>query len=415
MESLHIIGGRPLGGEIRIHGGKNAVLPILTAAAAIPGRFTLTNCPPIRDVEISLRLLEGLGVRWQRRQQSLYLDSTGLSSARPDPELAGCLRSSILLLGALLSSMGRARIPLPGGCALGARPIDLHLQPLEQMGVVIRREQGCLDCTGRPSGGVAVLSYPSVGATENLLLSALGADGPLRIIGAAREPEIVDLVCFLRACGAQVEGEGTHSLLVRPAPLHGCSYSILPDRMEAATYLCAAASAGGEITLLGVRPEQLAPVLHALQEAGCTLETEADRLRLRAGELQAVRPIVTGPYPAFPTDAQAPMMAALLRAQGTSVIRETVFEDRFRHVPALRRLGASIELAGGLAAVHGVKKLRGCRMEATDLRGGAAMVIAALAAEGDSRITGLTHLRRGYAELVPCLQKLGADICLETL
>ena len=414
LESLHITGGRPLRGEIRIHGAKNAALPILTAAAALRGRFILHNCPPIRDVEISLQLLDGLGVRSLRREDSLYIDSTRLASADPDPALAGRLRSSVLFLGALLSSMGRAEIPLPGGCVLGARPIDLHLQTLRNLGVEITEECGSLRCAGRPCGGTVLLPYPSVGATENLLLSALGASGPVRIVGAAKEPEITDLARFLRACGADIVGEGSNCILLRPGTLHGCEYTVLPDRIEAATYLCAAAAAGGEITLLGLRPEQLAPVLRTLSCAGCAMRIGEDSLDLRAGPLRGVPPVVTGPYPAFPTDAQAPLMAALLRAEGTTVIEETVFEDRFRHVPALRRLGAQIDLAGRLAAVRGVERLQGCDMEATDLRGGAAMVIAALSAQGESRITRLEHLRRGYAELIPNLRRLGAEISVQS-
>ncbi len=409
LETLCITGGRPLRGEVRIHGGKNAVLPILAAAAAVRGPVTLRGCPPIRDVEITLALLRGLGVRTAQEDDCLRIDAAGLDAAVTDPELAGCLRSSILFLGALLTAVGRAEIPLPGGCVLGARPIDLHLEPLRALGVEISHTPRRLICSGRPRGGTVILPYPSVGATENLLLAALGASGPVRIVGAAREPEITDLCRFLRRCGAELEGQGTNCLLLRPAPLHGCTYTVLPDRMEAATYLCAAASAGGELTLRGIRPDQLSPVLETLRAAGCEICSGEDSVTLRAEALHAVPPVVTGPYPAFPTDAQAPMMAALLRAEGTSVLRETVFEDRFRHVPALRRLGGKIDLAGRIAAVRGVERLRGCAMEATDLRGGAAMVIAALAAEGESRITSLNHLRRGYAALVPTLQSLGAE------
>ena len=408
MDTIRIIGGRPLRGEVRVHGAKNAVLPILAATAAVRGRFTLDNCPPIRDVEITLRILEGLGVRTRQEGERLLIDSTCLDGWVPDADLSGRLRSSILFLGALLTSAGRAEIPRPGGCVLGARPIDLHLAPLRALGVEITAEDCRLCCRGRPRGGTVILPYPSVGATENLLLAALGASGPVRIIGAAREPEITDLCRFLRACGAELEGEGSNCLLLRPAELHGCRHTVLSDRMEAATYLCAAASAGGEITLRGVVPAHLAPVLEALRAAGCAIRTEKDGLRLTAAALRAVPPVVTGPYPAFPTDAQAPMMAALLRAEGTSVLRETVFEDRFRHVPALRRLGGKIDLAGRIAAVRGVDRLRGCAMEATDLRGAAAMVVAALAAEGESRITDPCHLRRGYAALVPTLRSLGA-------
>ena len=413
LERLHITGGRPLRGTLAVQGSKNAVLPILAAAAAVPGRVVLSNCPPIRDVTVTRAILEGLGVAVQSSKGLLYIDGTGLRGSAPDPTLAGQLRSSVLLLGALLARLGRAEIPLPGGCVLGARPLDLHLRGLEALGVEIRCEGGRLLCRGRPRGGVVTLPYPSVGATENLMLAALGAQGPVRILGAAREPEIRDLAAFLRACGAGITGAGSPCLRIEPAPLHGAAHRIQPDRMEAATWLCAAAATGGSLRLTELEPACLRPVSELLKQAGCRICAQRGCLCLEAGPLRAVGPIVTGPYPAFPTDAQAPMMAALLRAEGCTLFEETVFSDRFRHVPGLRAFGARIETQGRLARVHGVKALHGARTAATDLRGGAALLIAALAARGESTITEARHLDRGYGELVRRLQSLGATVEVE--
>ncbi len=410
VETLRITGGRPLRGTLAVQGSKNAVLPILAATAAFPGRFALSNCPPIRDVAVTRALLEGLGISAEEREEVLYIDSTGPVGNAPDPALSGRLRSSALLLGSLLARRGEAVIPLPGGCVLGSRPLDLHLRGLEALGVRVRCEGDRLLCLGKPRGGTVLLRYPSVGATENLILAALGAEGPVRILGAAREPEIVDLADFLNACGAELRGAGSSCVRVEPKPLHGAAHRILPDRMEAATWLCAAAATGGDLSLRALIPAQLRPVLKILRRAGCEI-TETDReLRLRGRALRAPGPIVTGPYPAFPTDAQAPVMAALLRAAGSTVIEETVFSDRFRHVPGLRAFGAKVELAGRLARIRGVDRLHPAEAAATDLRGAAALVIAALAAEGESRITEAWHLDRGYGEFTRKLQSLGAEV-----
>ena len=408
MDTIYITGGRPLTGTLPIQGSKNAVLPILAATAAIPGRFSLTNCPAIRDVAVTRALLEHLGLRIAEADCCLRVDSRGPIRAVPEAALAGQLRSSALLLGALLARLGEAEIPLPGGCVLGQRPLDYHLSALESLGVKIRCENGRLLCKGRPQGGTVIFPYPSVGTTENLMLAALGADGPVRLIGAAREPEIRDLAVFLSACGAKISGTGTPCIRIDPAPLHGAAHRILPDRMEAATWLCAAAATGGSLTLTELIPDHLRAVLQVLHLAGCEI-TEADSaLTLRTGPLHALGAVVTGPYPAFPTDAQAPVMAALLRASGSTLFRETVFSDRFRHVPALCAMGAQIETAGDLARVRGVPTLHGAEVSATDLRGAAATVIAALAAEGESTIHDARYLDRGYGNFIERLRLLGA-------
>lgn len=413
MDTIYITGGRPLAGTLAVQGSKNAVLPILAATAAIPGRFALLNCPAIQDVTVTRALLAGLGIQSTEADGRITVDSRGPVHSAADPTLAGKLRSSVLLLGALLARLGEAEIPLPGGCELGGRPLNLHVTALEQLGVRICCENGRLFCRGRPEGGTVILPYPSVGATENLLLAALGASGPIRLIGAAREPEICDLAAFLTACGARIAGAGTPCIRVEPAPLHGAVHRVLPDRMEAATWLCAAAASGGELTLTDLFPDQLRPVLHTLQQAGCEFHTSGTRLTLRTGPLHAPGTVITGPYPAFPTDAQATVMAALLRASGLTLFEETVFSDRFRHVPALRAMGAWIETVGDLARVRGVPALHGAEITATDLRGAAAMVIAALSAEGESIIHNAWHLDRGYGRLIERLRLLGAEVAAE--
>ena len=413
LNTIYITGGRPLAGTLAVQGSKNAVLPILAATAAIPGRFVLTNCPAIRDVTVTRSLMEGLGIQSRESAGLITVDSQGPLQSVPDPGLAGLLRSSVLLLGALLARLGEAEIPLPGGCVLGDRPLDLHLKALKGLGVRICLAGDRLLCKGRPEGGIAILPYPSVGATENLILAALGATGPVRIIGAAREPEIRDLADFLTACGARITGAGTPCVRVEPAPLHGATHRILPDRIEAATWLRAVAATGGTLTLTELDPAQLRPVLTLLGLAGCEIRESAAGLTLHASDLQAPGTVVTGPYPAFPTDAQAILMAALLRASGATLFRETVFSDRFRHVPALCALGADIRTAGDLALVRGVGALHAAEISATDLRGGAAMVIGALAAEGTSVIRDAWHLDRGYGKFAERLRALGADVMTE--
>lgn len=412
MDTIYINGGRPLRGTLAVQGSKNAALPLLAAAAAVPGKTVLLHCPPIRDVAVTRALLHGLGVPSRQSGDRLELDASDVGTA-PDAALAGQLRSSVLLLGALLSRHGHAEIPLPGGCVLGARPLDLHLSGLEALGVRVLCEDGVLHCQGRPTGGTVHLPYPSVGATENLMLAALGASGPVCICGAAKEPEIRDLAVFLNACGANITGAGSDCVRMTPAPLHGASHRVLPDRIEAATWLCAAAATGGCLTLTELRPAHLRPVLELLSRAGCEITQTETTLTLRAGALTSPGTVVTGPYPAFPTDAQAPMMAALLLAEGITQFEETVFENRFRHVCALRALGASIDCTGRIASVRGVKALHGAAMSATDLRGAAAMVCAALSAQGESRITQAWHLDRGYGDLIRRLRTLGADVWIE--
>lgn len=413
MEFLSVTGGAPLYGTIPIHGAKNSILPIMAAAIVIPAPCVIHNCPNIADVTNSIEILRHLGCKVRRTGNTLRIDAREVTRCDVPMALAGRMRSSVLFLGALLARMGCARIALPGGCPLGRRPIDLHLSAMRAMGAEVECGEREVCCRARRLHG-AVLSLPivSVGATENAILAALSAAGRVVIENAAREPEIGDLIGFLRSAGADITGEGTGRLCVRGgAPLHETAYTVLPDRIETATYLCAAAACGGEVTLTKTNARTLAPVIQILRGAGCDIQTEDEAICICAnGKLCAPEKIVTAPYPAFPTDAQAPMMAALLRAAGTCEFVETIFENRFRHVRQLKKMGADIRLDGASAWVRGTQTLRGARLIAEDLRGGAALLIAALAAEGKSEIFGVKHIKRGYDNPEGKLQALGARI-----
>lgn len=411
MDSIKISGGRRLCGTVQISGSKNAALPILAATAAIHAPCVIRRCPNIRDVEAAAEILRCLGCCVTRSGDTVTVDASCRDRAAVPEDLSLQMRSSVLFLGALTGAHSDASIYMPGGCVLGSRPIDLHISGLQKLGAAVTIEGSRINCCAkRLTGGAVFLPYPSVGATENLMLAAIGASSPVTILGAAREPEIVDLAAFLTACGASVIGAGTSAIRIAGGDLHGAEYTVMPDRMEAVTYLSAAASAGGDLTVSGVIPQHFAPILQTLRSAGCLVSATQDSVRLQCDRLHAASPVLTGPYPAFPTDAQPTVMAALLKADGVSVFAETVFENRFRHVPALRSLGAQIEIAGAVAAVHGVPCLHGAAMSATDLRGGAAMLVAALAADGTSTIDCLHHMERGYEDLPQKLRAVGAQI-----
>ena len=414
MGAYQIIGGRPLCGVIPIHGAKNSMLPILAATLVSRGTCVLHNCPQISDADAALSILQSLGCQVKREGDTLIVDTYAADGTEIPAALMQKMRAAVIFLGALLARSGRARLSHPGGCRLGERPIDLHLMGLQMLGVSCVYEDEELLCTAhKPEAATIALPFPSVGATENLLLAALPCEGETVLCNAAREPEIGDLIGFLTACGAQIDGAGTSVLRIHGGrPLHGTEYTIMPDRMEAATYLCAAAATRGELTLTQAEPNHLRAVTDILLHGGCEIRQLARELTLRCDKLRAVSPIRTAPYPAFPTDAQAPVMAAMATAEGISIFEETVFSDRFRHVPALRQMGAKITAAKRCAVVEGVPVLHGANVEATDLRGGAAMVIAALAAQGQSVITKTEHTERGYAELVSSLRACGAEISL---
>ena len=413
MSQLLVQGGRPLRGEVAIQGAKNSVLPILAATLLTAGQVEVRNCPRLRDVDASVRILQSLGCQARWEGTSLLVDTAGLNGCAISDTLMREMRSSAIFLGAILARCGQAELSYPGGCELGPRPIDLHLNGLRELGAEIDDSGGLLHCkAARLKGRELVLSLPSVGATENLMLAACGAEGVTTICNAAREPEIGDLQDFLNACGGKVSGAGTSAITIEGGrQLHGCAYTVMPDRIAAATYLCAVASAGGEGFLRGAREQHLSTVTAVLREAGCDIRgTEAGIACACRGQLKAVRPIRTAPYPGFPTDAQAVLMAALLRSRGTTVFEENIFENRYRHVDELTRMGADIRVAGRVAVVTGTETLHGADLRCTDLRGGAALCVAALAAEGETRISETGHIDRGYQDIVGDLRGLGADI-----
>ena len=413
MSQLLVRGGQPLHGEVTIQGAKNSVLPILAATVLTGDRVVLRGCPRLRDVDASIRILQSLGCRAQWEGDALTVDTAALNRCEISDILMREMRSSAIFLGAVLARLGRADISYPGGCELGPRPIDLHLSGLRDLGADIREEGGILHCTAsRLAGRELMLSLPSVGATENLMLAACGAEGTTVISNAAREPEIVDLQDFLNACGAEVSGAGSTSVTIRGGkPLHGCEFRCMPDRIVAATYLCACASAGGEVYLRGARERHLATVADALRQAGCTVAGDGEGIACRCRRrLRAVRPVRTAPYPGFPTDAQAVLMAAMLKSRGTTVFEENICENRYRHVDELTRMGAEIRVAGRVAVVTGVERLSGAAVRCTDLRGGAALCVAALAADGETRIFETAHIDRGYEDIVRDLRALGADV-----
>ena len=413
MSQLLVRGGSRLTGEVTIQGAKNSVLPILAATLLAGGPVELRGCPRLRDVDASIRILEtlGCGARWEG--DSLLVDTTGLNSCTISDVLMREMRSSAIFLGAILARCGQAELSYPGGCELGPRPIDLHLAGLRDLGAEIDDTGGVLRCKAHAlRGRDLVLSMPSVGATENLMLAACGAGGTTVLSNAAREPEIVDLQNFLNACGASVSGAGSSTITVEGGrPLHGCTYQIMPDRIAAATYLCAAASAGGDIFLRGADEHHLATVTAVLREAGCVIRSDRAGIACSCQDRpRAVRPVRTAPYPGFPTDAQAILMAALLRSRGVTVFEENIFENRYRHVDELTRMGGSIRVSGRVAVVTGVETLCGAFVRCTDLRGGAALCVAALAAEGETHISEISHIDRSYEDIARDLRDLNADI-----
>ncbi len=411
MSAYIVGGGRPLEGSVEVHGAKNSVLPILAACLLAPEECVIHSCPDLSDVTASLDILRHLGCRAERQGDTVVVDASGPTGCDVPDALMREMRSSVIFLGAVLGRMGEAKLCTPGGCELGPRPIDLHLAAIRAMGGSIEERGGGLHCTGPLYGADVVLSIPSVGATENIMLAAVAAKGTTTITNAAREPEIVDLQTFLRQLGADVRGAGSSVIVVRGGKrLHGGEHRVMGDRIVAATYLAAAASAGGQVEVTGVDYRHLSTVTSVLSEAGCVVKSGPDRVYLRSAPLRGVRPVRTAPYPGFPTDAQAPLMAALAKSSGCTVFVENMFESRYRHVDELARMGADIHVEGRVAVVYGVPALHGAQVQATDLRGGAALVVAALGAEGESRITGLHHIDRGYQDLVGDLTLMGADI-----
>ena len=413
MSEILVEGGRKLSGEISVQGAKNSVLPILAATLLSGDTCRIRHCPRLQDVETTTEILHHLGCRVWWEGEDLLVDTAQLCRWDIPDRLMRRMRSSVIFLGAILSRCGRAEISYPGGCELGPRPIDLHLSALRGMGAELKEQGGTLYCRGEEMHGTEImLALPSVGATENAILAACGAKGTTTINNAAREPEIVDLQHFLRAMGAEIHGAGSSTVTVEgERRLHGCDHRVIADRIVASTYLACAAGAGGDICLKDVDCRHLATVISALRQAGCKVTWDKSSVRLESsGRLRGISQVRTAPYPGFPTDAQAVLMAALVRSRGTTVFVENMFENRYRHVSELRRMGADIRTEGRVAVVCGVENLRGARVFATDLRGGAALVVTGLQSEELTTVGDIHHIRRGYADIVGDLSRLGANI-----
>jgi UDP-N-acetylglucosamine 1-carboxyvinyltransferase len=412
MDKLRIEGGRPLKGSIPISGAKNAALPILAASLLAEKPLLVSNVPHLQDVSTTLRLLQRMGVRSEREGDLVSLDASAVNSPEAPYELVRTMRASILVLGPLLARFGQARVSLPGGCAIGQRPVDQHIKGLQAMGASIDIEHGYVVARAdRLRGARIVTDMVTVTGTENLMMAATLADGETIIENAAREPEVVDLAHALVAMGARIDGAGTDRVVVQGVPsMHGASHRVMPDRIEAGTFLCAAAATGGEIRLTGAAPATMDATLDKLREAGARIETGADWISLSMdGRPEAVN-LRTAPYPGFATDMQAQMMALNAVAQGTGVITETIFENRFMHVLELQRLGADIAIEGNTAIVRGVERLSGATVMATDLRASAGLVIAGLVADGETVIDRIYHLDRGYDGMEAKLASVGARI-----
>ena len=414
MSRLIIEGGRPLEGSVRAGGAKNSVLPILAATIISGGESIIHNCPDLRDVHSAIAILRHLGCRVSQEGHTVTVDSAPMDRWDIPDHLMREMRSSVIFLGPILARCGKARMTFPGGCELGPRPIDLHLAALRKLGVEIREEGGEITAWCETLQGCDItLSLPSVGATENIMLFATACPGVTRIINAAREPEIWDLQQFLQGIGADVSGAGYHDVRIggQMALKKNTQHRVIADRIESATYLCACAAAGGKITVEDTEPSYFASVTQLLEESGCTLQVGADRVTIEApGPLRSVGTVRTMPYPGFPTDAQSPLMAAMCLARGTTVFTENIFENRYRHCAELMRMGADIQVEGRLALVRGVDYLTGSAVKATDLRGGAAMVVAGLAAQGETSISEIDHIDRGYEKIEKAYAQLGACI-----
>lgn len=415
MENLIISGGIRLDGKTRLQGSKNSSLPILAACAAVNGISVIHNCPRITDVDIAVAILERLGCKVRREGGTVTVDSGDINCSAIPEELMSEMRSSIIFLGALLARFGRGSATLPGGCEIGLRPIDMHIAAFRSMGVVIEESGGSMECTA-PNGLAPCrisLSFPSVGATENIMLASLAAKGETVITNAAREPEIKDLADFLNECGAKIIGAGQSVIRIYGGRrLTGAEHRVIPDRIVASTYMACAAVTGGRAVVTEVEREHLAPVIPVFEGCGCKIDFANGEMSVTAPKrAERIKYLRTMPYPGFPTDSQALVTAVAATARGTSIISERVFENRFRHVPELIKMGADIRVEDScVAVVEGVPSLHGAKVTASDLRGGSALIAAALGARGESVIDGVRHVLRGCEDVCGNLSRLGADI-----
>lgn len=414
MDKIIVRGGRALAGNVKVSGAKNAVLPIIAASIlAEEGTSVIHDVPALDDVYTICELLQSLGISLTYDNEVLTVHASKLTSVEASYELVRKMRASFLVMGPLLARQGQARVSLPGGCAIGTRPIDQHLKGFEALGAKIEIGQGFIDASveGRLKGAKIYLDIPSVGATENIMMAATLAEGITILENAAEEPEIVDLANYLNSMGAKIRGAGTGSIRIEGVEkLHGCTHAVIPDRIEAGTFMVAAAITGGDVFVEGAICDHLKSVTAKLREMGVEVDEQENGIRVRRnGPLKAVD-VKTLPYPGFPTDMQSQMMALLLASEGTSIVTETVFENRFMHVEEFRRMSANIKIEGRSAIVEGGAKLTGSKVTATDLRAGAALILAGLIAEGETEVNGLHHIDRGYVNLTEKLCALGAQI-----
>lgn len=414
MSCYIVEGGRRLEGEVCVSGSKNASLPILAASILNKGITKLYNVPNIHDTKVMLEILKSLGCQVKKGNGKIVIDSSKVSKTKIPEELMCEMRSSVVLAGSILGRYHEVILSYPGGCDIGSRPIDLHLKGFEELGIEVQEEGGDIHCSCEKIVGNEIsLDFPSVGATENIMLASVLEEGCTVIKNAAMEPEIVDLQNFLNKMGAKIEGAGTNEVIIQGVKnLKEVSYKIMPDRIEAGTLLCAAAITGGKVRLKEVMPEHLTPVIHKLEECGCELECENNTICIMAPKKLKAIDIKTMPYPGFPTDLQSIFAAILTTAKGTSVIIENIFENRYKYTSELKRLGAKITIEGRTAIIKGVRKLSGANVKSTDLRGGASLVIAGLAAKGKTIVNNSEYILRGYEGLDRKLNELGAKVRL---
>lgn len=413
MAKILIEGGKPLSGSIRVSGAKNAALPIMAGVILSTGPVRLTNVPALNDVETMAKVLQALGVKTSHAGGNVYnFDASGQISDEAPYELVKTMRASFFVMGPLLARLKKARVPLPGGCAIGVRPVNIHLKGFEALGAQVSIEGGCaVAVADKLRGSKILLDFPSVGATENLMMAATLAEGRTVIENSAQEPEIVDLAKFLNTIGAKIEGAGSPSITIDGVEsLGGGEYSVMADRIEAGTFAVMGAMTGGPVRVEKCEPDHLLALINKLREMGAEITTEADTIIVKSDRRLRAVEVKTLPYPGFATDLQAQLMAAMCLANGSSSVTETIFENRFMHVSELARMGASITIHDRTAVVHGVKTLQGAPVSATDLRAGAAMVLAGLVAEGHTEISQVYHIDRGYEDLVGRIKKLGANI-----
>ena len=415
MSKFIIQGGNRLQGEVKISGSKNAALPIVAATILNKGKTTLYNVPNIHDVQTMFEILKEIGGKVQKKNNKVIIDTSKIHTYEIPDNLMRQMRSSVILAGALIGRYHQARFSCPGGCDIGARPIDLHLKGFEKLGINIKEEYGEIICTTDKILGTQIhLDFPSVGATENIILAACLAEGTTIITNAAKEPEIGDLVKYLNKMGAKIKGEGTDKIEITGVKnLLEVSYNIMPDRIEAGTYLVAGAITGGKVKLVNVNPEHIEPILNKLEEANCKLKVEKSTIEIEAPKRVKAVDIKTMPYPGFPTDLQSILGALLATAKGTSIITENIFESRYKYVQELNRMGAKIKVEGRTAIIKGTKRIQGANVVATDLRGGAALILEALVAKGTTQIDNIHYILRGYENIEEKLRSLGAKIYIE--